>query len=76
MNVLNMSVCLMYVQGGSKLGKLDKAYYPELAELVESNPQYLCYLLDKNTTGSYEIDIVTKRALNLPSVCHVAISYN
>ncbi|XVF47088.1 hypothetical protein PTKIN_Ptkin03bG0081100 [Pterospermum kingtungense] len=71
-NVLNMSDCLTYVQGGSTLTKPDKACCPELAGLVESSPQCLCYLLDKNTTASYGIDIDMKRALNLPTVCHVS----
>ncbi|XVE79100.1 hypothetical protein DITRI_Ditri14bG0030500 [Diplodiscus trichospermus] len=71
-NLLNLSDCLSYVQAGSNLTKPDKPCCPELAGLVESSPQCLCKLLDKNTTASYGFNIDMKRALNLPAVCHVS----
>ncbi|OMO77190.1 hypothetical protein COLO4_25284 [Corchorus olitorius] len=70
-NLLNMSDCLTYVTAGSNLTKPDKACCPELAGLVESSPQCLCLLLDKNATSSYGIDIDMSKALNLPNVCKV-----
>ncbi|OMO71166.1 hypothetical protein CCACVL1_18397 [Corchorus capsularis] len=70
-NLLNMSDCLTYVTAGSNLTKPDKACCPELAGLVESSPQCLCLLLDKNATSSYGIDIDMTKALNLPNVCKV-----
>ncbi|XVF69361.1 hypothetical protein PTKIN_Ptkin11bG0075400 [Pterospermum kingtungense] len=71
-NLLNLSDCLSYVTAGSKQKTPDKNCCPELAGLVESNPQCLCYLLDKNATSSYGINVDMKRALNLPNVCHVS----
>ena len=71
-NLLNLSDCLSYVTAGSNQTKPDKACCPELAGLVESTPQCLCYLLDKNATAGYGLDIDMKRALNLPTVCHVS----
>ena len=71
-NLLNLSDCLSYVTAGSNQTKPDKACCPELAGLVESSPQCLCYLLDKNATAGYGLDIDMKRALNLPTVCHVS----
>ncbi|XWS71345.1 hypothetical protein CRYUN_Cryun03dG0130300 [Craigia yunnanensis] len=71
-NLFNLSDCLTYVQAGSNLTKPDKLCCPELAGLVESSPQCLCYLLDKNATASYGLDIDINRALNLPTVCHVS----
>ncbi|XP_022731587.1 non-specific lipid transfer protein GPI-anchored 2-like [Durio zibethinus] len=71
-NLYNLSDCLTYVQAGSNLTKPDKPCCPELAGLVESAPQCLCYLLDKNATASYGFNIDMNRALNLPAVCHVS----
>ncbi|KAE8727653.1 Non-specific lipid transfer protein GPI-anchored 2 [Hibiscus syriacus] len=71
-NLLNLSDCLSYVTAGSNLTKPDKPCCPELAGLVESSPQCLCYLLDKNKTASYGFNIDMDRALKLPNVCHVS----
>ncbi|KAE8724876.1 Non-specific lipid transfer protein GPI-anchored 2 [Hibiscus syriacus] len=71
-NLLNLSDCLSYVVAGSNLTKPDKPCCPELAGLVESSPQCLCYLLDKNKTASYGFNIDMDRALKLPKVCHVS----
>ncbi|GMI84122.1 hypothetical protein HRI_002081500 [Hibiscus trionum] len=71
-NLLNLSDCLTYVEAGSNLTKPDKPCCPELAGLVESSPQCLCYLLDKNATASYGLSIDMDRALKLPNVCHVS----
>ncbi|XP_022753717.1 xylogen-like protein 11 [Durio zibethinus] len=71
-NLLNLSDCLTFVEVGSNLTKPEKPCCPELAGLVESSPQCLCDLLDKNTTASYGLDIDMNRALNLPTVCHVS----
>ncbi|TYH36568.1 hypothetical protein ES332_D13G273800v1 [Gossypium tomentosum] len=70
-NLLNLSDCLTYVEAGSNLTKPDKPCCPELAGLVESSPQCLCYLMDKNATANYGINIDMERALKLPNVCHV-----
>ncbi|KAK8545038.1 hypothetical protein V6N13_066351 [Hibiscus sabdariffa] len=71
-NLLNLSDCLTYVEAGSNLTKPDKPCCPELAGLVESSPQCLCYLLDKNKTASYGLSIDMDRALKLPNVCGVS----
>ncbi|KAK9939328.1 hypothetical protein M0R45_016026 [Rubus argutus] len=69
--LLTMSDCLTYVEEGSNLTKPDKACLPELAKLVNNNPICLCYLLQKNSTSNYGIEIDMNRALHLPSVCKV-----
>ena len=69
--LLTMSDCLTYVEEGSNLTKPDKACCPELAKLVNNNPICLCYLLQKNSTSNYGIEIDMNRALHLPSVCKV-----
>ncbi|PRQ32735.1 putative bifunctional inhibitor/plant lipid transfer protein/seed storage helical [Rosa chinensis] len=69
--LLTLSDCLTYVEEGSNLTKPDKACCPELAALVKSTPQCLCYLLQKNSTSSYGIQIDMNKALDLPSVCKV-----
>ncbi|XP_007015522.2 PREDICTED: non-specific lipid transfer protein GPI-anchored 2 [Theobroma cacao] len=71
-NLLSLSDCLTYVEAGSNLTKPEKPCCPELAGLVESTPQCLCYLLDKNATSSYGFNIDMNRALNLPTVCKVS----
>ncbi|GMI94611.1 hypothetical protein HRI_003130400 [Hibiscus trionum] len=71
-NLLNLSDCLTFVEAGSNVTKPDKACCPELAGLVESSPQCLCKLLDKKATAEFGINIDTKRALDLPSVCNVS----
>ncbi|XP_062015689.1 non-specific lipid transfer protein GPI-anchored 2 [Rosa rugosa] len=69
--LVTLSDCLTYVEEGSNLTKPDKACCPELATLVKSTPQCLCYLLQKNSTSSYGIEIDLNKALHLPSVCKV-----
>ncbi|XP_050369712.1 non-specific lipid transfer protein GPI-anchored 2-like isoform X2 [Argentina anserina] len=69
--LMTMADCLTYVEEGSNLTKPDKACCPELASLVNRNPVCLCYLLQKNSTSSYGIEIDLNRALDLPSVCKV-----
>ncbi|XP_004295130.1 PREDICTED: non-specific lipid transfer protein GPI-anchored 2 [Fragaria vesca subsp. vesca] len=69
--LLTMSDCLTYVEEGSNLTKPDKACCPELAKLVSNRPVCLCYLLQKNSTSSYGIEIDLNKALDLPSVCKV-----
>ncbi|KAK8661145.1 hypothetical protein V6N13_052044 [Hibiscus sabdariffa] len=71
-NLLNLSDCLTFVEAGSNLTKPEKACCPELAGLVESSPQCLCQLLDKKATAGLGINIDMKRALDLPTVCHVS----
>ncbi|XP_010536250.2 PREDICTED: non-specific lipid transfer protein GPI-anchored 2 [Tarenaya hassleriana] len=68
-----MSDCLSYVMAGSGGGasKPDAGCCPELAGLVESSPQCLCYLLGGNTAEQYGIKIDMAKALKLPSVCGV-----
>ncbi|CAA7041787.1 unnamed protein product [Microthlaspi erraticum] len=72
-NLLNMTDCLSYVQVGTGGGaaKPDKACCPELAGLVESAPQCLCYLLAGDMAAQYGISIDKKKALKLPGVCGV-----
>ncbi|CAH8307385.1 unnamed protein product [Eruca vesicaria subsp. sativa] len=73
-NLFNMSDCLSYVQAGSSGGgaaKPDKACCPELAGLVESSPQCLCYLLGGDMAAQYGIKIDKAKALKLPGVCGV-----
>ncbi|KAM5584851.1 non-specific lipid transfer protein GPI-anchored 2 [Rosa sericea] len=69
--LLTLSDCLTYVEEGSNLTKPDKACCPELAALVSNSPVCLCYLLQKNSTSSYGIEIDLNKALELPSVCKV-----
>ncbi|XVF19530.1 hypothetical protein REPUB_Repub11eG0118800 [Reevesia pubescens] len=71
-NLYTLADCLTYVEAGSNLTKPDKPCCPELAGLVKSSPQCLCYLLDKNATASFGLSIDMNRALNLPTVCHVS----
>ncbi|XVE59750.1 hypothetical protein DITRI_Ditri05aG0072400 [Diplodiscus trichospermus] len=59
--LLNLSDRLTYVEAGSNLTKPDNACCRELAGLVESSPQCLCNLLDKNKTASHGLDIDMKR---------------
>uniref|UniRef100_A0A1J3FG38 Non-specific lipid transfer protein GPI-anchored 2 n=2 Tax=Noccaea caerulescens TaxID=107243 RepID=A0A1J3FG38_NOCCA len=72
-NLLNMTDCLSYVQVGNGGGaaKPDKACCPELAGLVESAPQCLCYLLAGDMAAQYGISIDKAKALKLPGVCGV-----
>ncbi|ESQ37585.1 hypothetical protein EUTSA_v10002676mg [Eutrema salsugineum] len=72
-NLLNMTDCLSYVQVGDGGGaaKPDKACCPELAGLVETSPQCLCYLLAGDMAAQYGIKIDKAKALKLPGVCGV-----
>lgn len=72
-NLMNMTGCLSYVQVGEGGGaaKPDKACCPELAGLVESSPQCLCYLLAGDMAAQYGITIDKAKALKLPGVCGV-----
>ncbi|KAF8096215.1 hypothetical protein N665_0315s0001 [Sinapis alba] len=72
-NLLNMTDCLSYVQvgNGGGVANPDKACCPELAGLVDSSPQCLCYLLDGDMAAQYGIKIDKAKALKLPGVCGV-----
>ncbi|CAH2065525.1 unnamed protein product [Thlaspi arvense] len=72
-NLLNMTDCLSYVTVGSggDPAKPDKACCPELAGLVDSSPQCLCYLLAGDMAAQYGIKIDKAKALKLPGVCGV-----
>ncbi|CAF2152191.1 hypothetical protein BRARA_A02242 [Brassica rapa] len=72
-NLLNMTDCLSYVQVGNGGGAAnpDKACCPELAGLVDSSPQCLCYLLGGDMAAQYGIKIDKAKALKLPRVCGV-----
>ncbi|CAN8255158.1 unnamed protein product [Cochlearia groenlandica] len=70
-NLFNMTDCLSYVQVGDGGGaaKPDKACCPELAGLIETAPQCLCYLLSGDMAAQYGIKIDKAKALKLPGVC-------
>ncbi|KAL0876578.1 hypothetical protein Bca101_026283 [Brassica carinata] len=72
-NLYNMTDCLSYVQlrNGGGAANPDKACCPELAGLVDSSPQCLCYLLEGDLAAKYGFKIDKAKALKLPGVCGV-----
>lgn len=70
--VISLSPCLNYVTGNSPSNTgPSSSCCSQLANVVQSQPQCLCSLLDGGASSSLGITINQTQALSLPAACNV-----
>ncbi|KAJ3673878.1 hypothetical protein LUZ60_005870 [Juncus effusus] len=67
--LMNMMDCLTFAENGSTITKPEKGCCPGLKMVVEQNVECLCELFKNSANFGISLDF--KKALSLPSVCHV-----
>lgn len=69
--MISLSPCLNYVTGNSAGTGPSSSCCSQLANVVQSQPQCLCSVLDGGASSSLGITVNQTRALELPSACNV-----
>ncbi|KAJ3676982.1 hypothetical protein LUZ60_002706 [Juncus effusus] len=67
--LMNMADCLTFAENGSTITKPEKGCCPGLKMVVDQNVVCLCQLFTNSADLGITLDF--KKALTLPSVCHV-----